>query len=381
MNLIRTPVLCVAVWLTISCVGGHAGPFKVDVDFNSNALFYDSAGRQRFALPASQLSAQQKAEIITKAQSKFDDILGAGQVELRAGGTGGDMKMIVSGTGDSQAYGNMGRPGQPGVVWVSSFIGNPAFAMPEKLACAIGETLAHEIAHKLGVPHNPGASPSELMAEKVPPSIRALDQRYFTSRDREIMLKNLPNSSNDPRRRENLVPGAFYYLPNKPEGPGSYMPNMLGDDPIYDEMGWDASLDYQGPANSQFGYISTSGQFVYQADAGAPDQFMTFFYSLPYDFAIRLDNGTIIALSDGAQSFELLDPNPHVTDATVYQTLIQSFDTPQGPATATLRLVDPSFGGGWILVPEPTAGALLLAGLTAVGLRRKPRQNDSRRAF
>ncbi|MCE9592411.1 MAG: PEP-CTERM sorting domain-containing protein [Planctomycetes bacterium] len=343
-------------------------PLQVKVDFNSNANFKTSDGTQRFATPAN-LTPAQKAAIIAKAQAKFDDLLGPGQVVVSEG-TGGDMQMIVSGTVDSKRYGNVGQAGRPGVVFGGSFEGNPAFTTDTALTNAIGETLAHEIAHKLGVPHTTG---SDLMSNAVSPSVRALDNRAFNSVDRDIILKNLTNGSNGPRLPGLTQPPSAFAeaAPTGTEGPGGYAPQMLGDDPISNEPSFDASISYTGPTGSQFGYMSTSDEFVFQVDMDMLDPGMTFFYDRPYDFAIRLDGGAIVSVTDLLHSYELLTPNPYVTDRVVFQTLNETFSTPQGLATVSMTVLDPSYGGGFVAMAIPEPATLAIVGVGGLTLLRR----------
>src|SRR5262249_55695365 len=144
-------------------------PVQVKVDFNSTSDFMESDGSTRTAEP-SNLSDSQKAAIIAKAQKKFDDALGPGKVVVSEG-TGGDIDIIVSGENNSRAYGNTGQPCKPGVVYSGTFVaatdssGGTQYSPDAGLPNAVGETLAHEIAHKLGVAHNQETNPPTIMTQ------------------------------------------------------------------------------------------------------------------------------------------------------------------------------------------------------------------------
>lgn len=356
-------------WLAMACWVGVTPaqarpPVQVKVNFNATGYNAHSNGQSYATSPAA-LTASEKAAILAKAQQKFDEALGPGQVVLSEG-TGGDIDMVMNGNSNpalENVYGNAGAACRAGVVYVGRFQ-NEGFS-GTGLTNAASETLAHEIAHKLGVTYH-WDHPSLLMSNGVglTKALRAADSRPFRTEDARIMTENLANPCNDP----------FSQAPDAgTEAPRSFNPQLPGDDPA-DETSLDANLTFTGPTGSQFGYMSSSGDFVFQGDTDTPDQRMGFLYEYAYDFAVRLDNGTIISIGGaGVNMYELQDLSPYASQPDVYLTLIETFATPQGPAVATFTVINPDFGGGFMTytIPEPSSLASLVAGGLLLLRRRR----------
>jgi hypothetical protein len=145
-------LLLTTALLVVTTSFAHAQK-TIKIDFNSTAKFTESGGTEGTATKSGVTDAQ-KALIIKKVQEKYDNALGAGKVTVSEG-TGGDVDMILNGNGSGGAkYGNAGKPGKPGVVYLGEFKGNAAFNTDTTLANAVGETLAHEAGHKFGLDHN-----------------------------------------------------------------------------------------------------------------------------------------------------------------------------------------------------------------------------------
>lgn len=357
-------LLVVVGWLGVSAAEARP-PVQVKVNFDSTSGGLDHSNGNSYQTKPANLTPAEKAAILAKAQQKFDEALGPGQVVLSEG-TGGDIDMVMNGysnPGTENIYGNAGGPCKPGVVYVGRFQ-NEGFS-GTGLTNAAGETLAHEIAHKLGVTYH-WDQPSLLMSngQGLTKAMRAADARPFRTEDARIMNENLANPCNDP-------------FPQAPEAgteaPRSFAPNLPGDDPA-DETSLDANLTFTGPTGAHFGYMSTSGDFVFQGDTETAEQGMGFLFNYAYDFAVRLENGTVVSInSAGVSMFELQNINPYAEIPGVYLTLIEMFDTPEGPATATLTVAYPELGGGFMLynIPEPTTGLALSVMATGLLLRRR----------
>ncbi|MBX9579804.1 MAG: hypothetical protein K2X87_05800 [Gemmataceae bacterium] len=360
---------CAAAVLWGLAAGGHAHaqPKTVKVDFDSTAAYRLNTGERRTAVP-SLLLAETRAAILARAQAKFDAALGAGVVTLSEGRSG-DIDIIMSGEAPP-LYGNVGRPGRPGVVYTETFRtlvdagGNLVYPSGDPFRNAAAETLAHEIGHKLGVAHNPRTDPYTIMTEgfRVPPAVRAQGVRQFTAADVKVMTTNLPLAG-----AEFKIDAFSQAPPAGGEQAGSANPQMIGDNGI----DFSALATFAAPPGAEFGFIGYRDEFVFQGDLTAADlQYMTFDYSAPIDFAVRFADGTVYRSSDpGVFDFGLLDPNPNRTDRTVYRTLVGEFDTPQG--TATLRLdvaaFDPESAGGFVAaVPGPSGVVLAGVGAAAV---------------
>lgn len=196
---------------------------------------------------------------------------------------------------------------------------------------------------------------------------RAADNRSFIGNDVAIMRRNIPLAS----AAFTQPPAAFSEAaPTGTEGPGGYEPQLLGDDTVME-----TELDFVGPADSSFGYITASDQFAFQADTTDSNWTMDFAYTFPYDFAVQLDDGSVIdAFQSMDSSFQLLDPNPNFSNPglTYYETLVETFDTPEGSATATLSVTDPTVDMGFVVsVPEPQSMLLLSIPALIPMLRRR----------
>ncbi len=338
----------------------------IKVNFDSTNAFEESCGTKGTA-KASGLTADQKKKILEKAQQKYDDALGKNKVMVMEG-SGGDVDVIVSGdqapgTLKGKEYGDAGKPGKPGVVHAGEFTG--AGFSGDGLTNAIGECLAHEAGHKLGLSHN--WDKGKLMAEgsKVSKADREADNRPFTDDDKKVLMKSVCPPA--PAKAEHkhtifktdlVITVGEKILPQDSERP--------------DDRYLDASAIFQGPLGLEWGYMSFTNEFVFQGDTDTSldDPFMTFLYNAGIDLAVR-DGDMLFSLSSGAGSFALSNPNPDGPG--LFQTANLFFETGRGTAQLTFNATIDRTTGGFSAVPEPAALALLLTGAGSLLSRRRRR--------
>lgn len=344
-------------------------PKVLKLDFNSTAAFTESDGVAGTAT-ASGLTAAEKAAIIALVQQRYDKALGPGMVMVMEG-TGGDVDMIVNGgnapgVNAGKEYGDAGKPGMPGVAHKGEF-GGLAGA---DLTNALGETIAHEAGHKLGLEHNWDNRPT-LMTEgsKVTLAQRKAGTRKFNAADGTGLTKNLALVKAEQTERINpLMVGDFV---GSRVGPLANKP---------DDLFLDSFATLNAPPGWEFGYMSYTGEFVFQGDwtnTNSNPAFMTFIYSAGVDLAVRL-NSTIHKLSDGTSVATYVLSNVNPDNPAVFQRVVATFP---GNITLTVQAtIDPTTGG--FRVPStsiptvPQWGLILMALLfLAVGARVISRPN------
>lgn len=333
--------MVLAVTLAGSAHAADAATKKISINFDSTADFVESCGEKGTAT-ASTLTAAQRASIIAKVKAKFEAALGAGKVDV-CEGTGTNINIIVNGGPAPGArlgkeYGDAGRAGEPCLVHQGAF----APCVDDALVNAMSETIAHEAGHKLGLVHNWDA-PATVMTEgcKVPKATRNLGTRDFNAADK-VTLTNVTTVTKA-EHKDNTGPTDL----------GIHVGDLLG--PIVnvpDDHHLNAYAFLQGgPPGTQFGYISHSGEFVYQGNQSATPQnprFMSFLYTAGVDLAVRA-NGIVYSLSDGFGQFNLFAPNPN--NPSVFMGASIGFMLPGGSANLQLQVVMMDQHSGGFLVP------------------------------
>ncbi len=361
MNVLRHSTWLAALLLVATASVARAQT-TIKIDFNSTAKFTESDNTEGTATKSGVTDAQ-KALILKKVQEKYDNALGAGKVTVSEG-TGGDVDVILNGSKAPGAlagneYGDAGKPGKPGVVHLGEFKGNAAFNDDTSLSNAVGESIAHEAGHKLGLSHNWEANKLMTEGSKVKDTDRAKDSREFTADD----TKRLQEATK----------------PKKSEGKDSTSANDLGvtvgqrvgalankpDDRYLDAYAW-----FQAPTNLEFGYTS---DFVPQGDwlnTEVNPTFMTFLYHAGVNLGVLDENTHVLYTLEGGQgSLHLSNPNPD--NPSVFQTADAYFLTDAGSAHLTLNATIYETTGGFNMVPEPATLSLLLLGVPGLIRRRR----------
>jgi hypothetical protein len=330
----------------------------VKVNFNSTGTVTESNGKEHMAT-ATGFDRDQVANILAKAQRIYDNALGAGAVMFMEG-TGGDVDMVVSGgtSPDKPKYGNAGKPGQPGVVYKGEFDSEGLGG--NDLINALGETLAHELAHKFGVNHNWDDPPSIMTAGgKVPVEVRIACLRAFTSADIDILRETRLIAATE--HSDTLLQNGLQVHIGSQVMPAAHR----GEDPYLS-----SSANFTGPSGSAFGYMSSGGQFIFQGDRQRPS-FLTFLYNSSVDLAVRLHDGSVHTLSGGSGRIGLGNPNPN--NPNVFSVAQVQFDTNgDGNPDAFLILnatVESTTGGfGATPIPVLTGPGLIVLPLLILGM-------------
>lgn len=340
-----------------------AAPVSLKIDFDSKAGYVESDDVAGTAKPSG-LTAAQKQSVIALVQKKYDDALGAGVVTVSEG-KGGDYDIIANGDqapgkNKGNEYGDCGKPGRPGVAHVGEFVTDGY--KDQDLINAVGETIAHEAAHKLGLNHNTDSPPSLMTDGKgVTGAVRKKDDRKFTDNDIKELKKNT-NIKNAEKKTTTDKKDLSVFR-------GASVNFIKGDDDYLD-----ASTIFSGTPGAEFGYISADGEFVFVGDytnTSSNSIFTTFEYTAGEDIALNY-GGTLYTLENGGATFTLSDPNPY--NPAVFQIATITFATPGDPAVLTFDANVVATTGGFTAVPEPSALLLLGAGtLTGFGVmyRRK----------
>jgi hypothetical protein len=307
----------------------------IKLDFGSSANFTESDGVAGTAT-RSGLTAADKATIIALVQQRFDKAVGMGMYMVMEG-TGGDVDIIVNGgtapgVNMGTEYGDEGQSGKPGVVHVGEFV-NDGFT-GAGLTNAVGETIAHEAGHKLGLEHNWDNRPT-LMTEgsKVTAAQRMVGNRKFTTTDSNTLNKNQSNTKSEHKDSVGLN-NLLVFVGNR-VGPPPNKP---------DDRYLNCYAILSAPIGWEFGYMSSTGEFVFQGDytnASSNPAFMSLPYSAGLDLAVQLGS-TRYKLSDGptVSGITLTMTNPN--NPAVFQQAITVFPSIQLTLLAT---IDPTTGG------------------------------------
>ena len=180
-----------------------------------------------------------------------------------------------------------------------------------KLSNAVGETLAHEVGHRLTMAHN-GDPATAKMGDPVSPNQLGAGKREFTDKDITDLKNNFgvnnPRGSSMATANNNelvVIVGDFVQQP----------PNLPSD------LVLDVSATFSGAPGDQFGYISADGEFVFQGDytnGSSNPAPMSFTYDGPRDIAAHYSDGSNCTLSSGCATFILTNQNPN--NSNVYLT-------------------------------------------------------------
>lgn len=337
----------------------------IKIDFDSTADFTESDDVKGTATKSS-LTAEQRKKVIAIIQKEYDDAVGAGKVKVSEG-KGGDVDVTINGgrapgVNRGREYGDAGKAGKPGVVHEGEFVNNGF--KDDALVNGVAESAAHEAGHKLGIGQHNDDKPAGKMTnlpinDAASNEIRKKDGRQFSAHDIKKLKENggLASAEFRPGVRVGTDLGVFVGEPVQPQSDDNYL---------------QALVSFTGPAGAKFGYMSMSGEFVFQGDTSDMPYpgFLTFIYTGGADMAVSFD-GEILSLSEHEGSFSLSNPNP--LNPSVFQTALLSFESGSGSFfQLTLNaMVDPTTGGFLVAVPEPATWAMLAAGLLAVILIRR----------
>ena len=355
------------------------------LNFSSTDKFTESDDVEGTAT-ASGLTAAQKAAVIMKVQKKYDDALGANMVTVSEG-SGGDTDMIIQGgkapgTNAGKEAGDAGKPGKPGVVHVQEikdYLNMPGMpATDDEIVCTIAETAAHEAGHKYGLSHN-WESPPTLMTtgSKVTKAQRKADNRSFTADDTKKLQKSIGGGKKEHKDGLGATDLGIFN--------GDYLaaPVNLPDGRYLDVK---ATL-LNGPAGVEFGYISHTGEFVFNGDQTngmTNPAFISFVYGSEIltgpgaagaDMAVAFGS-SVFSLSTLDGSYALSAPNPN--NPAVFGQALLFFNTPFGSVNYQLDVIyEAETGGttgGFYRVPEPMSLGLAAISLGALPFMRKRRR-------
>jgi hypothetical protein len=353
------PAMFVMAFLAFA-TAAHAQK-TITVNFDSTAGFEESNGDKGTATKST-MTAAQRAKAIAVAQKEYDDALGAGKVVIKEG-TGGDYQMTVSGGAAIKAgakYGNAGKDGQTGIVYQGEFGGFTG----DELSNGVGETIAHEAAHKIGIAgHNEDNPPSKMTrGDLVTEDQRKKDGRSFSASDVEKLKKNLGLATTEQKDDKKVgdlgirVGAIVQALANKPD-----------DDYL------DAFTTFNAPVGASFGYISDGGDFVWQGDWQNPifPGTFTFIYSAGANLAVQFGS-QVYTLENGGGSFTLSDVNPFNPKDFRHADL--RFMTAGGEADLVFDATVLEGTGGFYMLPEPTEWVLMLVGFAALGASLRARR-------
>lgn len=337
----------------------------IKINFDSTEEFTESDGVKGTATKST-LTADQKKKVIGIVQKEYDDAVGAGKVKVSEG-TGGDVDITISGgrapgVNQGNEYGDAGKQGKTGVVHEGEFVNNGF--KDDQLVNGVAESAAHEAGHKLGIGEHNDDKPAGKMTnlpinDAASNDIRKAGGRKFGDHDIKKLKENggLANAEFRPGTFVTDL-GVVVGKPVKPQSDDNYLQSFV---------------QFTGPAGAKFGYMSMTGEFVFEGDTSDVPYpgFFTFLYTDGVDLAVSFA-GAVYSLSEHEGSFTLSNPNP--LNSAVFQTAQLTFDLGVGSASLVFNAtVDPTTGGFVTAVPEPATWMLFVMGLllTTVPMRSR----------
>jgi hypothetical protein len=322
------------------------------VDFNNTGSVTLSDGTTVTAT-ASTLTDAQKEEVLKKIKEKYEGVLGAGNATVNQAGPGGcpagGHNVVVSGSADPKRYGNAGKAPGPSIVFGGGFAEDGVTG--NELACAIGETAAHEVGHRLGLSHNCDTNDLMVSGDKLTLDLIKKDKRKFGPGDSTKIRGYKEVASIDPK------PGDFAVT----------VTQIRTRDGISHEDALDAEVTFTGNQDviTELGFINIQNEFVSsRTNTDMAPLIFTFIYSGTYDLAVR--QGRQVYPARGYATIELLDQAQGGEQLYRYALLTFDLDRDNNP-DLTVRLAahtDSSPGSGFsaagssVVEPQITFGAL-----------------------
>lgn len=349
-------------WLASSAAADNPPKKTLKINFDSTAEFTESCGTTGTAT-ASGLTAAQKTAVINAVQADFDRALGDDQVNVSAG-SGGDADMIVNGGRapgalEGTEWGDSGKPGEPAITHEGEF--TDAGLSGDDLVKAMAETITHEFGHKCGLGHN-WDEPNTIMTAggKVTLDERKAGTRQLNADDKK-KLEARPKARAQGEQKDSVGPRDLRHDVGERIGEPKNLPDDL-------HLDCAISIDLI-PPGTDIGYVSTTGEFIFQADETnmiVPTYF-SFLYSAGTNMAVRSAAGTLFTLDQGAGTYSVSNPNPSNLD--LFTTANLFFDTPDGPVAFTLDAVfDMPQTGGFHASAGVPVPALSTTGLASLAL-------------
>jgi hypothetical protein len=343
----------------------------ISINFDSTDNFTESDDVKGTAAKSG-LTAAQRASVVSKVQMEYDAAVGAGVVKVSEGDNG-DVKMIVNGgrapgVNQGKEAGDAGKSGQPGVAHEGELT-NRGFA-GDDLVNGIAETVAHEAGHKLGIAeHNSDNPPTKMTkGNLVTDAQRKADARAFDAHDIKKLKMNL--GIKDPEQKDSFSTGDLDIFRGQ---------SIVVSPNIPDDQFLDVNVQFTGPPGAEFGYISSSNEFVFEGDPldNPYPGFLTFIYSTGANLAVEFD-GTVSSLENGGGTYSLFNPNPD--NPQVFLTADLLFNTSMGMATLVLNDTVESTTGGFVAVPEPSTAFTILLSLPVLMIAARLNHPKQRRA-